>query len=49
MIRSSYDQSLTISPCQMQFLYQGFAPGSYSNYNAIPWRLGMVTQTNSTC
>jgi endo-1,4-beta-xylanase len=49
MIRSSYDQTLTISPCKMQFLYQGDAPGSYSNYNAIPWRLGMVTQTNSTC
>jgi len=49
MIRSSYDQTLTISPCTMQFLYQGDAPGSYSNYNAIPWRLGMVTQTNSTC
>jgi len=49
MIRSSYDQTLTISPCKMQFLYQGDAPGSYSNYNAIPWRLGMVTQTNSSC
>jgi endo-1,4-beta-xylanase len=49
MIRSGYDQTATISPCKMQFLYQGDAPGSYSNYNAIPWRLGMVTQTNSTC
>jgi hypothetical protein len=49
MIRSSYDQTLAINPCKMQFLYQGDAPGSYSNYNAIPWRLGMVTQTNSTC
>ena len=49
MIRSSYDQTLTISPCNIQYLYQGDAPGSYSNYNAIPWRIGLVTQTNSTC
>ncbi len=49
MIRSGYDQTLTISPCKMQYLYQGDAPGSYSNYNAIPWRIGMLTQTNSTC
>jgi endo-1,4-beta-xylanase len=49
MIRSSYDQSLTISPCKIQYVYQGDAPGNYSNYNAIPWRIGMLTQTNSTC
>jgi endo-1,4-beta-xylanase len=49
MIRAGYDQTLTISPCKIQYLYQGDAPGSYSNYNAIPWRLGMVTQTNSSC
>ena len=49
MIRAGYDQTLTISPCKIQYLYQGDAPGSYSSYNAIPWRLGMVTQTNSTC
>jgi hypothetical protein len=49
MIRSGYDQTLTISPCHIQYVYQGDAPGSYSNYNAIPWRIGMVTQTNSTC
>jgi endo-1,4-beta-xylanase len=49
MIRAGYDQTLTISLCNIQYLYQGDAPGSYSNYNAIPWRIGMVTQTNSTC
>jgi hypothetical protein len=49
MIRSGYDQTLTISPCKIQYLYQGDAPGTYSNYNAIPWRLGLVTQTNSAC
>ena len=49
MIRSGYDQTLTISPCKIQYLYQGDAPGTYSNYNAIPWRIGMLTQTNSAC
>jgi hypothetical protein len=49
MIRAGYDQTLTISPCNIQYLYQGDAPGSYSNYNAIPWRIGLATQTNSTC
>jgi endo-1,4-beta-xylanase len=49
MIRSGYDQTLTISPCKIQYLYQGDAPGSYPNYNAIPWRIGLVTQANSTC
>jgi endo-1,4-beta-xylanase len=49
MIRAGYDQTLTISPCNIQYLYQGDAPGTYSSYNDIPWRLGMVTQTNSTC
>jgi endo-1,4-beta-xylanase len=49
MIRAGYDQTLTVSPCNIQYLYQGDAPGSYSNYNAIPWRIGLVTQANSTC
>jgi endo-1,4-beta-xylanase len=49
LIRTNYNQSPTISPCKIQLLYQGDAPGSYSNYNAIPWRIGMLTQTNSTC
>jgi len=47
MIRANYDQQVTIDPRRMQFLYQGDAPGSYSSYNAIPWRIGMVTQTSS--
>jgi Glycosyl hydrolase family 62/Cellulose binding domain len=49
MIRAGYDQTLAVSPCNIEYLYQGDAPGSYSNYNAIPWRIGLVTQTNSTC
>jgi endo-1,4-beta-xylanase len=49
MIRASNDQTLTISPCQMRYVYQGMDPGAGGDYNSLPWRLGLLTQTNSTC
>jgi hypothetical protein len=49
MIRTGFDQTLTISPCKIQYLYQGKDPGAGGSYNSLPWRLGLVTQTNSTC
>ncbi|KAF9476048.1 glycosyl hydrolase family 62 protein [Pholiota conissans] len=49
MIRSSHDQTLTISPCNIRYLYQGQVPGSTADYNALPWRLALLTQTNSAC
>lgn len=47
MIRAGYDQSLAIDPCHMRYLFQGADPNADSggNYNAIPWRLGLLTQT----
>jgi endo-1,4-beta-xylanase len=45
LVRAGYDQSLTLDPCDLRFLYQGFDPNSdTTNYNAIPWRLGLLTK-----
>jgi hypothetical protein len=48
MIRDGVDQTLTISPCQMRYLYQGMDPNATGDYNRLPWRLALLTQTNST-
>jgi hypothetical protein len=41
MIRAGYDETLTIDPTNLEFLYQGTSSHP-SNYIQIPWQLGLL-------
>jgi hypothetical protein len=49
LIRSGNDQTLPIDPCHLQYVYQGLPPDwGGDSYLALPWRMGLLTQTNPT-
>ena len=44
MVRAGYDETMAIDGAKLRYLYQGFDPSATaSNYNAIPWKLGLLT------
>ncbi|WP_329072303.1 non-reducing end alpha-L-arabinofuranosidase family hydrolase [Streptomyces sp. NBC_01429] len=47
LIRTGYDQTMEIDPCDLRLLYQGVDPGSTNvPYSQLPYQLGLLTQTN---
>jgi len=48
MIRSGVNQLMEVSSCDIRYLYQGVDPAAGGDYNALPWRLGLLTQTNES-
>jgi len=44
MVRAGYDEAMVIDGSTLQYLYQGFSPNApTSDYNGIPWQLGLLT------
>ena len=47
MLRDGYDETLTIDPCNLHYLYQGDNPSATTlDYTQLPWRLALLSQTN---
>ncbi len=48
-LRTGVDQTLSLSPCHLRYVYDGHDPTARGAYSTLPWQLGLLTQTNSAC
>jgi Glycosyl hydrolase family 62 len=43
LLRDGYDETLTVDPCNLRFLYQGYDPArGTTDYSQLPWRLALL-------